>query len=264
MGTRCPGGAWRRVARREAPGLLVGEYRGPGRSAYPAVMDATTTRRRLHVFDLDGTLLHGTAAPVEISRRLGVEQEVLALERAFAAQELAPGEFAIRACELWAELTEHHVAAAFDGAPWLSGIREVWSEITARGDRCAVISLSPDFFVSRLLDWGAHATRASRWPKLPPLAPSGGGRYPSEPVDPSGILTPTAKVELARELCADFGVAPRDCVAYGDSRSDAELFAAVPVSVAVNADAHVRDLASHHYTGRDLREAYALVAGAGS
>ncbi|NGO72889.1 HAD hydrolase family protein, partial [Streptomyces boncukensis] len=67
-------------------------------------------------------------------------------------------------------------------------------------------------------------------------------------------------VKIARELCAEFGVSAANCVAYGDSRSDAELFAEVPVSVAVNADHHVRALASHQYSGRDLREAYALVS----
>jgi phosphoserine phosphatase len=41
--------------------------------------------------------------------------------------------------------------------------------------------------------------------------------------------------------------------------SDAQLFAAVPVSVAVNADAHVSGVASPAYTGRDLCDAYGLV-----
>ena len=213
---------------------------------------------RLHLFDLDGTLLHGSAAPVEISRQLGVEREIRELERAFAARELSPPDFAVRACALWSELTEATVERAFAGAPWLEGIREVWADIRERGERCAVISLSPDFFVRRLLGWGADATRASRWPDL--VAGEGrNGPYPSAPVDPSGILTPAAKVKIARELCAKFAVPAEECVAYGDSLSDAELFAEVPVSVAVNADHHVRELASHEYSGRDLREAYALV-----
>jgi phosphoserine phosphatase len=56
------------------------------------------------------------------------------------------------------------------------------------------------------------------------------------------------------------GVTRADCVAYGDSLSDAALFAAVPVSVAINGDHHVSDLATHAYTGRDLRDAYGMVA----
>ncbi|WP_069813989.1 HAD family hydrolase [Streptomyces sp. TP-A0874] len=204
---------------------------------------------RLHLFDLDGTLIYGSAAPVEISRQLGLVEEITELERAFAARKMDPSDFALRVRELWVDLTESHVAAAFDGAPWVAGIREVWSEIRASGDYCAVVSLSPGFFVERLLGWGAHAAHGSRWPS-PPFR---------EPVDPAGILSAAAKVRIADELCSRFGVSRADCVAYGDSLSDAELFSVLPVSVAVNADHHVRDLASHAYTGRDLREAYELV-----
>ncbi|GAA5613132.1 hydrolase [Streptomyces platensis] len=205
---------------------------------------------KLHLFDMDGTLLHGSAAAVEISRQLGLDREIGELERGFAAGQLTPVQFAQRACELWAaELTELQVAAAFDGAPWLTGIREVWADIRARGERCAVISLSPAFFVERLLAWGADAAHGSHWPAVPIR----------QAVEPAGILTSAAKVRIADELCVRYGLTRADCVAYGDSLSDTELFAAVPRSVAVNADHHVSDLASYAYAGRDLREAYALV-----
>ena len=222
-------------------------------------------RPRLHLFDLDGTLLHGSSAAVEISRQLGLDAEIRELEIAFAEQGLTPPDFAARACALWSELTEQHVEAAFAQAPWLAGIREVWEEIRARGERCAVISLSPDFFVRRLLDrsppssdgrtgGGADAAHGSRWPAVPFR----------EPVDPAGILSAAAKVRIADELCAEFGVLRSECVAYGDSMSDAELFAAVPVSVAVNADRHLRGRASFEYQGHDLREAYELIGSAGN
>ncbi|MFF4603909.1 HAD family hydrolase [Streptomyces sp. NPDC001339] len=204
----------------------------------------------LHLFDMDGTLLHGSAAGVEISRQLGLEREIAELEHAFVAGRLTPLQYAQRACDLWAaELTEHHVAEAFDGAPWLFGIREVWADIRAHGERCAVISLSPSFFVERLLDWGADTAHGSRWPSVPIR----------QPVEPAGILSSAAKLRIADELCAQYGLTRADCVAYGDSRSDTELFAAVPCSVAVNADHHVSDLALYAYAGRDLREAYELV-----
>ncbi|WP_369145333.1 HAD family hydrolase [Streptomyces sp. R44] len=204
--------------------------------------------RRLHLFDLDGTLIRGSAAAVEISRQLGLVDEIAALEQGFL-RGLTPDEFAVRARELWSELTPEQVAAAFEGAPWLMGIREVWADIRARGERCAVISLSPDFFVERLLDWGVDTTHGSLWPAVPF----------TEPIHRPGILTARAKVRIARELCAGYGVDPADCVAYGDSMSDAELFAIVPETVAVNADHHLAGLSSHSYSGGDLREAYALV-----
>ncbi|MDJ0383943.1 haloacid dehalogenase-like hydrolase [Streptomyces sp. G-G2] len=203
---------------------------------------------RLHLFDLDGTLMFGSAAPVEISRQLGLSAEIAELERAFSAREIGPHEFSVGVHALWAELTPGHVRAAFDGAPWVAGIREVWQEIRERGEYCAVISLSPSFFVELLLEWGAHAAHGSVFPEVPFTGP----------VDVAGILTPEGKLEVADRLCARFGLSRSDCVAYGDSMTDAVLFGAVPVSVAVNARPHVAALATHVYEGRDLREAYRL------
>jgi phosphoserine phosphatase len=189
---------------------------------------------RLHLFDLDGTLLHGTSAPVQISRQLGVEAETMALDQAIGAGLIGPAEYAQQVYELWASLTEEHVVAAFEGAPWLARIREVWAEIREQGDYCAVVSLSPSFFVERLTGWGAHAAHGSRFPAVPF----------TEPVD---------------RLCEQFGVTRADCVAYGDSSSDKDLFGAVPISVAVNADHHLSDISTHSYQGMDLWEAYELV-----
>ncbi|MFF8833969.1 HAD family hydrolase [Streptomyces sp. NPDC015130] len=203
---------------------------------------------RLHLFDLDGTLIRGSAAAVEISRQLGLLEEITALEEGFL-RGLTPDEFAVRARDLWAALTPEQVDAAFAGAPWLTGIREVWADITARGERCAVISLSPDFFVERLLDWGVDTVHGSRWPAVPF----------TEPIHRPGILDAAAKVRIARELCTEYGVGWADCVAYGDSMSDAELFAIVRDTVAVNADHHLTGISRHSYAGGDLREAYDLV-----
>ncbi|NUP67509.1 MAG: HAD-IB family phosphatase [Nonomuraea sp.] len=204
---------------------------------------------RLHLFDLDGTLLQGTTAPVEISRQLGLEAETVALDEAISAGLLDPSQYAMQVHTLWADLTDAHVSAAFDGAPWLARIREVWREIREAGEYCAVVSLSPSFFVERLTAWGAHAAFGSRFPAVPF----------TEPVDPAGVLNAAAKVEIADRLCREFGATRADCVAYGDSLSDRDLFGAVPVSVAVNADRHVSGLATHSYRGGDLWEAYALV-----
>ncbi|MGW2524453.1 HAD family hydrolase [Streptomyces sp. NPDC001617] len=204
---------------------------------------------RLHLFDLDGTLLRGTSSPVEISRQLGLEAETVALDEAISAGLIGPPEYATRVHALWADLTDAHVAAAFEAAPWLERIREVWAEIRERGEFCAVVSLSPSFFVERLIGWGAHAAHGSVFPAVPF----------TEPVDPAGVLTAAAKVDVADRLCQEFGVARADCVAYGDSLSDKDLFGAVPVSVAVNADRHLSGLATHSYMGGDLWEAYELV-----
>ncbi|MFD6548723.1 HAD family hydrolase [Streptomyces sp. NPDC058398] len=208
---------------------------------------------RLHLFDLDGTLLHGSTAPLEISRQLGLEAETIALEKAISEGRIGPPEYAAQVHALWTDLTEVQVAAAFDGAPWMSGIEDVWREIRRNGDYCAVVSLSPSFFVERLLSWGAHAAHGSHFPAVPFV----------EPLDPAGVLSSAAKVQIADLLCAEFGVSRAECVAYGDSGSDTDLFGVVPVSVAVNADRQLRSLATHSYVGRDLVAAYQLVGSTG-
>ncbi|MEU9086841.1 HAD-IB family phosphatase [Streptomyces sp. NPDC048357] len=204
---------------------------------------------RLHLFDLDGTLMYGSSAPVEISRQLGLSTEIAALERAFGAREIGPHQFSVAVHTLWAELTPAHVRAAFDGSPWLAGIRDVWQEIRERGDYCAVISLSPSFFVELLLEWGAHTAHGSVFPEVPF----------TRPVEAAGLLTPEGKVTVADRLCEQFGVSRDDCVAYGDSVTDSVLFDVVPVSVAVNARPYLAERATHVYQGRDLREAYQLL-----
>ena len=207
---------------------------------------------KLHLFDMDGTLLHGSSANAEIARALGLVEEFALLDDDFVAGRIDAPEYSRHAYRLWHGLTDDVVQAAFEGAPWLAGIRDVWADIRERGEHCAVISLSPEFFVRRLTAWGAHAAFGGRFPELP---------FDGEPLDISGILYPESKVRIADALCARYGLTREECVAYGDSMSDAALFAAVPTTVAVNGDHHVRDLATYAYTGRDLREAYELTLG---
>ena len=75
---------------------------------------------------------------------------------------------------------------------------------------------------------------------------------------PQGDLVALRLARGGDRLCAEFGLTRDDCVAYGDSLSDKDLFAAVPVSVAVNSDRHLSGLATHSYVGKDLWDAYEL------
>lgn len=205
----------------------------------------------LHVFDMDGTLLKGSTASLELAERLGTVAELLALEKAFGAGVIDTRGFAAEIHALWRELTAEHVADAFRDAPWLEGIAEVCADIRERGEHSAVITMSPDFFARHLLDLGVDTVAASRFP-VPPFR---------EPLDPSGILDPAAKVRVAEELRERYGLPLDRLVAYGDSMSDAPLFRHLTHTVAVNADHHLADLATASYRGGDFTEAYALGRG---
>jgi len=201
---------------------------------------------RLHVFDLDGTLLRGTTASLEIARRVGCLPDLLLLEERFARGDLDTRGFAAGLCELWHELEEAAVAEVFASAPWIGGMAEVFADIARRGEHAVVITMSPDFFARGLLAHGLREVVASRFPALPLR----------EAADPSGILVPEDKVTAVDRILASLSLSRRDCVAYGDSGSDIPLFRTLPHTVAVNATPPLRALAAEHYDGDDLRVPY--------
>lgn len=197
---------------------------------------------------MDGTLLSGTTANLEVARRLGTLPQLHDLEARFAAGDLDTRGFSAHLPLLWPDLTPADVLAAYRGATWLEGIAEVCADIRARGEHSAVITMSPDFFARHLLELGFDDVLASRFPPLPFTAP----------LDPAGILTPDDKVRLTDRLRARHGLPVEACIAYGDSMSDAPLFRHLTHTVAVNADHHLADLAALDYRGTDLQEAYRL------
>lgn len=198
----------------------------------------------LHVFDLDGTLLRG-AASVELSRHLGTFEPANAIEAGWLAGEIDERGFWERMVPLWEGVAESEVDAAFAGAAWIAGVREVFADVVARGERAIAISQSPHFFVRRLQGWGVYRAYGSR---VGPDVPAGQWR----------TLTGEDKVAITRAVLDELGLAEDGCVAYGDSGSDMELFARLRHSVAVNATPALRERAAVVYDGDDLWEAYTL------
>lgn len=197
---------------------------------------------------MDGTLLKGTTASLQIARHLGSAQELAELEARFAAGEIDTRGFSATVHELWRDLMPSTVAHVFAASPWLSGISQVCADVRRRGERSVVITMSPDFFARHLLDLGFDEVEASRFPALPLI----------EPLDPANILSPGDKVRIVEEMCQRHGLSCARCVAYGDSMSDAPLFRWLTKTVAVNSDHHLVELAAVSYRGNDLAEAYAL------
>lgn len=198
---------------------------------------------RLHVFDLDGTLLTGSAC-LELCRHLGQLDAVLEIEDAWGRGEVGHVEFYEILLKMWEGLTESDIDEVFTCTPWIDGVQEVMADIAARGEHSAVISLSPQFFVDRLLDWGVGSAHGARV-------------YVGAPLVADDVLTPESKVLLVEELMNRYDVVSRDCVAYGDSSSDVPLFEVLDNTVAVNASESLVALAAAHYEGPDLMVAYA-------
>jgi phosphoserine phosphatase len=205
----------------------------------------------LHVFDMDGTLLRGTTAPTELSRRLNRLGPLADLEAGFAAERITAAEFALEMRALWTGLSPELVAEVVSASPWIEGIEEVCGDIRDRGERSMLITMSPDFFAEHLLGFGIDVVAASRFPALPFV----------QALDPAGILQPTDKVRLAEEERLACGLAQSDCVAYGDSMSDLPLFGVLENTVAVNADEKLERVSAVAYRGDSLLEAYEMARG---
>lgn len=198
----------------------------------------------LHVFDMDGTLLRGSAC-LDLSRHVGALDAVNEIEERWGRGQVGHVEFYDLCIPLWSGLTEDDIDEVFAGADWLDGLDEVWKDIAARGEHSAVISLSPQFFVDRLVERGVHSAH-------------GAGVRADAAVDPATVLTPQHKPRIVAQLLNRYGLSIDECVAYGDSASDIPLFDLLPNTVAVNGTTSIVSIARAHYEGDDLREAYTL------
>jgi phosphoserine phosphatase len=197
---------------------------------------------KLHIFDMDGTLLRGSAC-LDISRHMGHIEAVSEMEERWSIGGVDHLEFWEFLLPLWKGLTDPDVDEVFEATDWLDGVEEVWRDIARRGEHSAVITLSPQFFADRLLKWGLGSAHGAE--VLAGVSP-----------DPALILTPDTKVRVARELMERHGVREDDVVAYGDSASDIPLFNELPNTVSVNGTGRLREVAAATYEGPNLRAAY--------
>ena len=203
----------------------------------------------LFVFDMDGTLLPGSSASLEIARTLGALDDLRALEARFSVGGLDTRGFAAAVHDLFGRLSAAQVRAVFESSRLMARVVDVFADIRSRGERSLVITMSPDFYAAQLVGLGADAVHASRFPAPP---------YSGVVFDPDGILTPDDKPRLVAQELAALGYPATRCVAFGDSMSDAPLFRSLHHTVAVNADDHLLDLAAAGYAGDDLWPAYQL------
>lgn len=196
------------------------------------------------MFDMDGTLMKGSAC-LELSRHMGKLGQVEAMEESWGRGEVGHVAFYDFLLKIWHGLDDVDVPGVVERSPWLGGIREVCRDIGNRGEHSCVVSMSPQFFVDHLLEWGFNSVH-------------GAGVHPDWPLQATDVLLPEGKVEVVTDLLDRYGLGIEDVVAYGDSASDLPLFRLLPNSVAVNASERLREVAAAVYDGTDLRQAYVL------
>ena len=200
---------------------------------------------RAHVFDMDGTLVRSTSAPLLVATALGRGDSLLELEHRFATGAATAVDFARAMHEMWGVVPPDVARRAFVSAPLIENVREVLADIRLRGEVACLITMSPGYFAEQFLEFGFDAVFASRFPRSAEVA-----------LDEGAILNPEDKPRLAARFCAEHGLRLRDAVAYGDSMSDVLLFGEVGLRVSVNGDHHLAELADIAVEGSDLMLAY--------
>ena len=196
----------------------------------------------LHVFDMDGTLLIGSAC-LEISRSIGFFDENLAIQETWEQGKLSDNAYWEQCLPLWDGLTDAQIDNAFAAAPWLDGVESVLGDIRSRNEHSIVISQSPQFFVERMTAWGLGAAFGA---EVSPGSLEGAERK----------VTREDKLKITIKRLRELGLADDNCIAYGDSDSDLALFEHLTLTVAVNANDRIRKLASVVYDGSDIWTAY--------
>ena len=204
--------------------------------------------KKLHIFDLDGTLLMGSTASIEVSKQLGTLEKINELESDFKKGNICTKSFAKSLRKEWGGLTNEMINNAYNHSSWLSNMESVFSNIKKNGGKSILITMSPNFFADLLKDKGIDEIYASQFPEIPL----------SEEIDVRKILSPTDKISITYNKIQQLGLSTDDCVAYGDSSSDIPLFGALSKTVAINASDELRKIASTSYSGSDLYEAYFL------
>jgi phosphoserine phosphatase len=212
----------------------------------PAVM-----ANRLFVFDMDGTLLIGTTACIEIAKVSGTLDQLHILEQKFAAGEIDAFCFAQNIDALWGMVDEQVVRTAFEATPKLSNIKAVTDLIRRAGGKSCLITMSPDFYANLFYEYGFDFIAASQFP-----------RSSHQEVKREHILSPQDKATIVQGWCKRLGFELNQCVAFGDSMSDYLLFKELEHTVSINGDSTLRDLARYHYEGSDLHDAFLIMCDA--
>jgi phosphoserine phosphatase len=200
---------------------------------------------RAHIFDMDGTLLRGTSAPVLLATALGQPDALHELEARFADGSATAVDFAHELHAMWGVVPDDIARQAFEAAPVLANVREVLADIREREERACLITMSPHYFAEQFLAFGFDAVFASRFP-----------RDLETPLDEAAILHPRDKPRLAEAFCVEHGLRMDTAIAYGDSFSDVHLFDEVGIRISVNGDHHIADRSDIAVEGTDLFVAY--------
>jgi phosphoserine phosphatase len=212
------------------------------------------SRYPIVVFDLDGTLLHGTTVSLLLAQWLGRADEVSELERAFRAHEISNSVVADTSAGWLAGRTKADAWRVLAEGPWIEGMAETFHAL-AIADASLLLGTITWSFAGEMLQerYGFAAASGTEMQATDGILSGAVGRYFDE----------HDKVRFVEEWCTQHGYSMSQVAAIGDSRSDVPLFHRVGLSIALNATPDAQAAATHLLDTEDLRDVLALLQPAG-
>jgi phosphoserine phosphatase len=197
------------------------------------------------VFDLDGTLLRGTTVSLLLSQWLGKTSEISELEQAFRAHEISNSVVADTSAEWLADRSLADAWRVLEDGPWIEGMVETLQTLNARDVRLLLGTITWSFAAEMLRErYGFAAVSGTEMPVADGVLSGVVGRYFDE----------HDKARFVEEWCRQNGYSMSQVAAIGDSRSDVPLFRRAGMSIALNATADARAVATHALDTEDLRD----------
>jgi phosphoserine phosphatase len=180
---------------------------------------------KLAIFDLDGTLKEARDPYVYLHQRLGTWEASQVFFQKGLAGELDYEEWLRLDAGLWKGVSRATMEALFRENPYLPGARETILALKRAGVLVALVSTGLCL----------HAEQVQAELRIDRIVAN-------EIFFEDGIVTGEAclhipeggKAPVVAQLQAELGVAPEECLAVGDSSSDADMFPLVRLGVAIH------------------------------
>lgn len=179
---------------------------------------------RLAIFDLDGTLKEARDPYVYLHSRLGTLEASKAFFGDGLAGKISYAEWLRLDASLWRGTPVARVQALLRENPYLPGAVETVRALKRRGVRLALVSTGIQIHADMVAGELGFERVVCNYVYAKDGVISGETRV-GVPEGGKGAVVET--------LLAEFGVAPAEALAVGDTRSDADMFRRVGVSVAV-------------------------------
>lgn len=208
---------------------------------------------RLVCFDLDGTLVPGTSVSQHLADRLGHGALLAELERRYAAQEISNATVADRQAEEFAGRDRREMMTHLESIPRIGGIQATLARLQSAGIDALLCTVTWRFAAECFQQWYRFAAVSGT-----EIEESPDGRFTGKV---ARHFDKYDKRDFVVEHCRRRGIDLSTCIAVGDSHSDVPMFGAVGFSVALNATADAKAVASVSVNSGTAVDIFSVVPG---